>query len=63
MFSKYSIMISEESFGIFGKKIGLLDEKQSAMSAVEFTNTNLKSSEFAEIFFRISIFLKTRQDS
>jgi len=26
-------------------------------------NTNLKSSEFAEIFFRISIYLKTRQDS
>jgi len=24
---------------------------------------NLKSSEFAEIFFRIPVFLKTRQDS
>ena len=55
-------MISEESFGIFGKKIGLLDEKQSAKSAVEYTNKNLKSSEFAEIFLTILIFLNFRQE-
>jgi hypothetical protein len=63
MFLKYSIIISYKSFGIFGKKMGLLLEKQSAKSAVEFTNKNLKSSEFAEISFRILIFLNFRQDS
>ena len=50
MFLKYSVIMSLESFGIFWKKMGLLLGKHSAKSAVEFTNKNLKSSEFAEIF-------------
>ena len=42
--------MSLESFGIFGEKMGLLLGKHSSKSAVEFTNKNLKGSEFAEIF-------------